>query len=49
MDVDIVLILLGFKSKLFKCNANIKVWVKLNSGMIEKLINMKTTFDELGG
>ena len=49
VDSDIVLILLGFKSKLFKFNAYIKVWVKFNSGMNEKLINMNTTFTELGG
>ena len=35
--------------KLFEFNADIKVWVKFNSGMNEKLINMNTTFDELGG
>ena len=29
--------------------ADIKVRVKFNSGMNEKLINMNTTFEELGG
>ena len=49
VDSDIVVILLGFMRKLFECNADIKVWVKLNSGMNERLINMNTTFDELDG
>ena len=49
VDSAIVVTLLGFTRKLFDFNADIKVWVKFNSGMNGKLINMNTTLDELGG
>ena len=35
--------------KLLECNSDIKMWVKFNSGVNEKLIDMNTTFKELGG
>ena len=48
-DSDIIIILLGFMEKLLECNSDIKMWVKFNSGVNEKLIDMNTTFKELGG
>ena len=35
--------------KLLEFNSDIRVWVKFNSGANEKLIDMNTTFKELGG
>ena len=49
VDSDIIIILLGFMEKLLECNSDIKMWVKFNSGVNEKLIDMNTTFKELGG
>ena len=49
VDSDIIIILLGFMEKLLECNSDIKVWVKFNSGVNEKLIDMNTTLKELGG
>ena len=49
VDSDIIIILLGFIEKLLECNSEIKMWVKFNSGVNEKLIDMNTTFKELGG
>ena len=35
--------------KLLECNSEIKMWVMFNSGVNEKLVDINTTFKELGG